>query len=297
MFISHVSFNNCSFQDTEFTNVKTSRTQFKFSSLEDVGLIDTDLTERHFVDCTMNNITTLRLVSTCDRDFEYNIYLDSLWKSHFGALLPGIIFMLMVGEGSHRFGRSRSATLCFGFSISLAITFAFLHHEPQVIWTAGCAQALALAGIAALTLLAIESYTTSLRCTAVGFFVCGGHIGALLGALLYAAFPVTSSKVAAIVSTIFLSFPISSAIILKDPCLLFAVERIDNPSRVMNKIRFAFQPAPVPRHFPAGNHPASELSLCERHKSERGNMVQRPLKFHTGTSTNQPVKTGPLPPL
>ncbi|XP_053696577.1 synaptic vesicle glycoprotein 2C-like [Sabethes cyaneus] len=220
MFISHVTFNNCTFQYTEFTNVKTSRTQFKYSTFDDVGLIDTDLTERHFINCLMNNITTLRLLSTCDRDFEYNIYLDSLWKSHFGALLPGIIFMLMVGEGSHRFGRSRVAILCFGFSICLSITFAFLYHDLQVVWTAGSAQGLMLAGIAALTLLAIENYTTMLRCTALGFFVCGGHIGALIGAPLYASFPVATSKVAAIISTIFLSVPISSAIILKDPCLL-----------------------------------------------------------------------------
>lgn len=220
MFMSHVTFNNCTFTGTEFTNVKTSRTQFKFSILENVGLIDTDLTERHFVDCAMSNITTLRLLSTCDRDFEYNIYLDALWKSHFGALLPGMLFMLLVGEGSHRFGRSRTATLCFGFAISLTITFAFLYHDLQVVWTAGSAQGLMLAGVAALTLLAIESYSTNLRCTAIGFFVFGGHFGALIGAPLYAAFPVASSKVAAIISTIFLSVPISSAIILKDPCLL-----------------------------------------------------------------------------
>ncbi|XP_055635000.1 synaptic vesicle glycoprotein 2A-like [Toxorhynchites rutilus septentrionalis] len=220
MFISHVVFNNCTFQDTEFTNVKTSRTQFKFSILDDVGLIDTDLTERHFVDCLMNNVTTLRLLSTCDRDFEYNIYLDTVWKSHFGALLPAVVFMLMVGEGSHRFGRCRAATLCFGFAISLTLTFSLLYHNLQIIWTAGSAQGLMLAGIAALTLMAIESYTTSLRCTAIGFFVAGGHFGALVGAQLYAAFPVISSKVAAIVSALFLSVPITSAIILRDPCLL-----------------------------------------------------------------------------
>jgi hypothetical protein len=53
--------------------------------------------------------------------------------------------------------------LCFCFSLCLAVTFGFLSHEIQVIWTAGTSQALMLAGIGAITLLAIEYYTTSQR--------------------------------------------------------------------------------------------------------------------------------------
>ena len=72
-------------------------------------LIDTDLTERHFKDCTVNNITVIRLSAQCDRDFEFNIYLDSLWRSHLGALVPSVIAMSLIGEAIHRFGRSRMA--------------------------------------------------------------------------------------------------------------------------------------------------------------------------------------------
>lgn len=84
----------------------------------------------------MNNITTLRLYSTCDRDFEYNIYLDALWKSHFGALLPGMVFMILVGEGSHRFGRSRTASensTCSDLPY-LETKTKFLHIFSALLW-------------------------------------------------------------------------------------------------------------------------------------------------------------------
>lgn len=36
IFLSHVHFINCTFSESQFTNVKTSRTFFKYSTLEDV---------------------------------------------------------------------------------------------------------------------------------------------------------------------------------------------------------------------------------------------------------------------
>ena len=48
-------------------------------------------------------------------------------------------------------------------STILCITLGFLSNERDVIWTGGTAQGLALAGLAAATVLTIESYTTPLR--------------------------------------------------------------------------------------------------------------------------------------
>lgn len=58
------------------------------------------------------------------------------------------------------------------------------------------------------------------RCTALGVFVCFSQIGALLGSTLYTHLPVTTTKIAATISTIFTTIPFVSSIVLKDPCLL-----------------------------------------------------------------------------
>lgn len=58
------------------------------------------------------------------------------------------------------------------------------------------------------------------RCTALGVFVCFSQIGALLGSALYIHLPIASTKVAATISTIFMTIPFISSMILKDPCLL-----------------------------------------------------------------------------
>nr|CAI5860033.1 unnamed protein product [Callosobruchus analis] len=41
--------------------------------------IDTDLTDHHFINCNLINNTFLSLVSGCNVDFDYNIYLDDLY--------------------------------------------------------------------------------------------------------------------------------------------------------------------------------------------------------------------------
>lgn len=50
--------------------------------------------------------------------------------------------------------------------------------------------------------------------------MCGGHIGALIGAPLYASLPMINCKIAAGVSTLTMAIPAISSIILKDPCSL-----------------------------------------------------------------------------
>lgn len=58
------------------------------------------------------------------------------------------------------------------------------------------------------------------RCTALGLFMCGGHIGALIGAPLYGALPLTSTTIAASISTMIMAIPTVAAMALQDPCSL-----------------------------------------------------------------------------
>lgn len=105
----------------------------------------------------------IRLSGACDRDFEYNIYLDAVWRSNLGALIPAMVATILVGEAVQRLGRTRIASACFALAIALCIALSVLYDDNHVIWTGGSAQGLILAGLAALTLLTIEIYTTPLR--------------------------------------------------------------------------------------------------------------------------------------
>lgn len=126
-------------------------------------IIDTDLTDRHFENCITNNTKIIRLLSSCDRDFEYKIFFESLWRSHLGHLIPSMLALVIVSEAVYRIGRARIASICFAFSMVLLIIFGFFFKSEHVIWIGGTAQAFILVGIATLTLLAIENYTTPLR--------------------------------------------------------------------------------------------------------------------------------------
>ncbi|XP_055387047.1 synaptic vesicle glycoprotein 2A-like [Condylostylus longicornis] len=216
VYISHVFFENCTFVNTEFSNIRTSQTNFLNAAFDNVKLIDTDLTERHFINTTKNNTDIIRLDSSCDQDFDYNIFLEAIWRSNLGGLVPGVIAVACIGEFVHRFGRSRIATTCFTFAAMLCCAFGFLFIDVHVIWTGGTAQGLMLAGLVALTVLSVETYVTSIRCSALGVFVCGGHIGALISGPIYASLPTTTSHFAAVLSTISMILPILSSAALKD---------------------------------------------------------------------------------
>lgn len=83
---------------------------FEHSTLDTVSLIDTDLTDRHFMECVRNNISVVRMSTDCDRDFEYNIYFDALWTSQFGLLVPAFIMIGLSGEAIYRCGKTRIAS-------------------------------------------------------------------------------------------------------------------------------------------------------------------------------------------
>uniref|UniRef100_A0A336N197 CSON009553 protein n=1 Tax=Culicoides sonorensis TaxID=179676 RepID=A0A336N197_CULSO len=217
LYMTHITFLNSTFTNTEFSNVKTSGTVFEYSTLDSVSLIDTDLTDRHFTECIRSNISVIRMSTDCDRDFEYNIYFDALWTSQFGCLVPAFIMIGLSGEAIYRCGKTRIATVCFAFSIVLSITLSFLYHDVPVIWTSGASGGLMLCGMTALTIYAIDFYKTSLRCSAIGFFVCVGHVAALIAKPLYAFLPTETSVAASIISSIIIIVPFIASIILREP--------------------------------------------------------------------------------
>ncbi len=55
--MNHVKFENCSFRQVNFTNVKTSYVLFIHSELSDCFLVDTNLGRSDFQDCFLEDIT------------------------------------------------------------------------------------------------------------------------------------------------------------------------------------------------------------------------------------------------
>lgn len=125
--------------------------------------IDTDITARNFINCIVNDTKIIRLSGSCDMDFDYNIYITSIWKSNLGGLIPCILAILSVGEAIQRLGRATVATCCYTISMILCVILGFVVKDEIVIWIGGCAQGFILAALTALTLFSIETYTTSIR--------------------------------------------------------------------------------------------------------------------------------------
>lgn len=96
-------------------------------------------------------------------DFDYNIFISSVWKSNLGGLIPCILAILTVGEAIQRLGRAPVASCCYTISMILCIILGFVSKDEIVIWIGGCAQGFILAGLTSLTLFAVETYTTLIR--------------------------------------------------------------------------------------------------------------------------------------
>lgn len=207
--------------------------------------IETEVSYHNFINCKILETAFVRRNTTCDMDFDYNIYSASVWKANLGGLIPCILAILSVGEAIQRLGRAPVASCCFAIAMILCLALGFVNKVEIVIWIGGCAQGFILAGLTALTLFIVETYTTVIRyvpfaspfihcghikmfapfgldcrCTALGVFLCFSQIGALLGAALYSHLPVILPKVAATISTSFVAIPLVSSVVLKDPCLL-----------------------------------------------------------------------------
>lgn len=75
--------------------------KFKFKVLY-LRFVDTDLTDQHFENCLITNVTVLSLSAGCPLDFDYNIYLEEVFHEHLVgqiAILPGaLLSALAIGK-------------------------------------------------------------------------------------------------------------------------------------------------------------------------------------------------------
>lgn len=105
----------------------------------------------------------MRLLGSCDEDFEFNIFVDNLWRANVGSVVPSVLAVALVGELLLRADKTRVALACFVGALGLAVLFGAVHVEQQVIWVAGWLQGCVFAALVALALLVAEAYATPLR--------------------------------------------------------------------------------------------------------------------------------------
>ncbi|KDR10619.1 synaptic vesicle glycoprotein 2B-like [Zootermopsis nevadensis] len=195
MTFSHVNFDNCTIEDVRFEIIKTSRTYFRNSIIKDSRFVDTDLTDQHFENCLITNVTVLSLSAGCPLDFDYNIYLEEVFHEHLVgqiAILPGaLLSALAIGK----LGRVKIIGLSMFLSSVHALCIWFLSSSTAMEIHEAVFNFIFMSGWNAMNIATIESYPTHLRTTGYGFVSATCRLGGMLGAITFSNL-VTASRAA-----------------------------------------------------------------------------------------------------
>lgn len=127
------------------------------------SFIDTDLSDRHFVNCTASNTGISRLLGSCDEDFEFNIYADTLWRANACSAALSMLAAVLAGQLLQHIDKTRAALVFALAALALTVVFGMVAHQRYVVWLGAAIQACVYAAMAAVILLAAETYETTLR--------------------------------------------------------------------------------------------------------------------------------------
>lgn len=201
---SHVSFDNCTIDDVRFEIIKSSRTYFRNSIIKDSRFVDTDLSDQHFENCVMSNITVLSLSTGCPLDFDYNIHLEEvLMIQTFGHLviLPGAMFSAFA---INKLGRVKVIGLSMFLSSVTALCIWFLYSDRVVDFYGLLFNFFFISAWNAIDIATIESYPTHLRTTGCGFMCATYRLGGILGTVTFSNLVGASRVVPMLTTTVVL---------------------------------------------------------------------------------------------
>ncbi|XP_031329329.1 synaptic vesicle glycoprotein 2B-like isoform X2 [Photinus pyralis] len=182
---NHVEFVNCMFEETEFNNVKSSITYFENSTIKDSRFIDTDLTEQHFLNCNLINNTVLSLLTDCVVDFDYNIYLNDLFKETIAWAGPMVPALLVLGFVLEATSRPPVLVLLLVLASVVSIGIFFLVNFVSTVIVEAIFKVLLICAVNVLTMVVIEGYPCHLRCTAHGMMRSVYHLASLCAIPIY----------------------------------------------------------------------------------------------------------------
>nr|XP_023030215.1 synaptic vesicle glycoprotein 2B-like isoform X2 [Leptinotarsa decemlineata] len=183
MSLNHVEFINCTVEESEFINIKTSVSYFKDSVVKDSRFIDTDLTAHLFMNCSLVNSTFLSVISDCTLSFDYNIYLEDLHVETLKWSLLMAIFLVFQGFISSR----RFVIMTVMLLIGVSSLMLLLYHQDIEGLESGLevTKVFLMCILSAVTVVVVEGYPCHLRCTAVGTMRSLFHIGSLCAIPIY----------------------------------------------------------------------------------------------------------------
>ncbi|XP_014217392.1 synaptic vesicle glycoprotein 2C-like isoform X2 [Copidosoma floridanum] len=185
--ISHVDFDNCTFQSVDFSNIRSSKTHFIDSVIVDSKFVDTDLSSQVFTRCKLENNTKLSLSGPCPTlDLDYNIYIEEVIHSHLAAQLTIVPAAVLAGLVLTTAKRSMTigSSLFLSSIVSLCLLLVGANSTAVLGFEAGFVALLAFT-VTGLIVLTIEFYPAHLRCTGFGIMAACVKVSALTATIVY----------------------------------------------------------------------------------------------------------------
>ncbi|KAL3179779.1 hypothetical protein MRX96_037762 [Rhipicephalus microplus] len=184
--LNHVLFTNCSFINSTFSDVRSSRSFFEHCDFRRVRFVDTDFYDFRFRDCAFHNSTTfLNRRTGCPIDFDVNFRLSDVFVENLFAqlaIIPGNIISSCIID---RIGRVRTLGISL-FLSSASILLVWLSvARSSVITFQAIFNFVSISAWNAVDVATTESYPATLRSTAYGFLSAASRLAALLGSLTF----------------------------------------------------------------------------------------------------------------
>ncbi|KAK3896226.1 hypothetical protein Pcinc_000148 [Petrolisthes cinctipes] len=192
---NHVLFLNCTFVDSTFTNVRTSRTYFRYSYLEHNTFIDTDIYDYRFDHCEMKNNTKRSSAPGCSLDFDYNIHYKEVFQENLIGQLTMIPGTLVTSLLMDKLGRVRIMSISMALSSVAAFFIWFLNSKIGVIVFEAVFNFIFISGWNALDITTTEAFPTNIRTTAYGFLSAASRIAGVMGTLCFGQFIYSSRAI------------------------------------------------------------------------------------------------------
>ncbi|XP_047502688.1 synaptic vesicle glycoprotein 2C-like [Penaeus chinensis] len=202
--MNHVIFLNCTFMDCLFSNVRSSKSFFKYSTIEDCLFIDTDLYDYRFIDCDRRNNIFRADVPGCKLDFDYNIHYKEVFQENLIGQLTIIPGTLITSLLMDRIGRVKIMSVSMFLSSISAFFIWFLNSKIGVIVFEAVFNFIFISGWNALDIASTEAFPTHIRTTAYGFLSATSRIAGVLGSLCFGQFIYTSRAIPMLTTSVVL---------------------------------------------------------------------------------------------
>lgn len=125
--------------------------------------VDTDFTDNHFINCIMINNTFLSLISKCNVDFDFNIYLNDFYKETIAWAGPMMPALLVVGFLLETRLRPPIVVVLLVVTSLTGINVIFISTFASVLAVEALIKILLTCALNAITMVIIEAYPCYLR--------------------------------------------------------------------------------------------------------------------------------------